>query len=85
MKTSFERLIRFRDPAGRVLYGEGPVSDAYIGKRTRLHSGNLPWDLQSTDETAEIAEVQEIPLTMKEKNRADDSISRCSVLCRRLR
>lgn len=59
MKTSFERLIRFRDTAGRVLYGEGPVGDIYIGKRTRLYSGSLPWDLQPTDETAEIAEVRE--------------------------
>ncbi|KAL2785560.1 fumarylacetoacetate hydrolase family protein [Aspergillus keveii] len=57
MKTLFERLIRFRDPSGRILYGDGPVGDDYIGKRTRLYSGTLPWDLQATDETGEIAEV----------------------------
>jgi hypothetical protein len=67
MKTSFERLIRFRDPAGRVLYGEGPVGDTYIGKRTRLYSGSLPWDLQPTDETAEIAEVRESLSPLKEQ------------------
>lgn len=57
MMTPFTRLIRFKDTAGRILYGEGPANNPCTGQRVIVYSGKVPWELQRTDETAEVAEV----------------------------
>lgn len=55
--TTFDRLIRFRDSAGRVLYGEAPVEEQLVGLQVRVYAGQVPWKLEATEQMAEIVEV----------------------------
>lgn len=61
MMASFTRLVRFKDPLGRILYGEAPEIDNFIGQTVSTYDGSNPWDpnLKLTGQTAEIAEVRE--------------------------
>lgn len=60
MLASFTRLVRFKDPLGRILYGEAPENDNFIGQTVSTYDGSNPWDpnLKLTGKTAEIAEVR---------------------------
>ncbi|KAI9740330.1 MAG: hypothetical protein M1834_004909 [Cirrosporium novae-zelandiae] len=57
MKTSFNRLIRFKDPQGKVLYGEAPVDSDLVGKTVSVYTGDYPWDLSPSDAKAKVAEM----------------------------
>ncbi|KAL4935965.1 hypothetical protein BDV06DRAFT_233817 [Aspergillus oleicola] len=57
MKTQFRRLIRFKDHSGRTTFGEAPPGDNWQGKPAIVYRGTIPWHLETTDETAEIAEI----------------------------
>ncbi|ROR32798.1 fumarylacetoacetate hydrolase family protein [Inmirania thermothiophila] len=46
------RIIRFRDPQGRIRYGE-PAGEG----RARVLAGEAPWALEPTGEEAEVARV----------------------------
>lgn len=60
MMASFTRLVRFKDPLGRTLYGEAPDNDNFIGQTVPIYDGSNPWDpsLKLTGQTAEIVEVR---------------------------
>lgn len=58
--AAFRRLIRFKDAAGKVVYGEGgdgKKADGLIGKTVSVFRGDVPWALQPTNATAEVKEV----------------------------
>ncbi|KAH7137425.1 hypothetical protein B0J13DRAFT_639877 [Dactylonectria estremocensis] len=58
MKTLFGRLVRFRDVNNDILYGEAPAGvNNLVGHNVAVYAGDVPWDLQKTDQRAEIAEV----------------------------
>ncbi|KAM5366789.1 hypothetical protein ACJZ2D_010329 [Fusarium nematophilum] len=57
MKSTFKRLIRFKDSAGEVLYGEAPAGDTLVGQQVEIYAGEAPWDLKHIDRVAKIAEV----------------------------
>lgn len=61
MMASFTRIVRFKDPLGRILYGEAPENDSFIGQKVSTYDGSNPWDpnLILTGQTAEIAAVRE--------------------------
>ena len=60
--TVFRYLIRFKDAAGTVLFGEagGPsAADALLGKTVPIYQGTSPWDpnLKATGENAVVKEL----------------------------
>ncbi|RSL76752.1 hypothetical protein CEP51_009687 [Fusarium floridanum] len=57
MKNNFERLVRFQDPSGRVLYGESPSLGDLVGQEVPVYAGDDPWDLKATATTAKISKV----------------------------
>jgi 2-keto-4-pentenoate hydratase/2-oxohepta-3-ene-1,7-dioic acid hydratase in catechol pathway len=57
MASIFNRLVRFRDTDGKIRYGETKDLSNLQGKRVSIYGGDVPWDLWTTDEEAEIAEV----------------------------
>ncbi|KAI8648299.1 FAA-hydrolase domain-containing protein [Fusarium sp. Ph1] len=57
MKNNFERLVRFQDPSGRVLYGEAPSSGDPVGQEVPVYAGDDAWDLMATATTAKISKV----------------------------
>lgn len=58
MKPLFDRLVRFKDTEGNVLYGEAPADvDSLVGRKVAVYAGNTPWNLQKTNRSAEIVEV----------------------------
>ncbi|KAF5230910.1 hypothetical protein FANTH_13641 [Fusarium anthophilum] len=59
MKVAFKRLLRFKSPDGRILYGEAPAGDIYprASLVVPVYEGINPWDLKVTEATAEVAEV----------------------------
>ncbi|KAF4943072.1 hypothetical protein FGADI_13598 [Fusarium gaditjirri] len=57
MKTNFQRLVRFRDPQGRTLYGEAPPSGELVGQEVAVYNGGNPWALEATEGTAVITKV----------------------------
>jgi hypothetical protein len=62
MKVAFKRLLRFKSPDGRILYGEAPAGDIYprASLVVPVYEGINPWDLKVTEATAEVAEVSKI-------------------------
>lgn len=67
MASSFSCLVRFKDSNGKIQYGDVPSGpDDLVGKTANVLSGQEPWDLKPTQETAQIAEVlsplESIPL-----------------------
>lgn len=57
MQRPFARLVRFKDPHGKVLFGEAPAGDGIVGSKVAVFEGTVPWDLQPTAQVGEIAEV----------------------------
>lgn len=57
MMPKFQRLIRFKDTQGRVLFGESPSSRELVGQEVSVYAGSDPWHLEATDEIAKIAQV----------------------------
>lgn len=60
METVFERLIRFQDPTGEILFGEAPSSvdgDDFVGQKALVYAGEQPWLLKPTGEQREISKV----------------------------
>ena len=60
--TVFRYLIRFKDAAGTVLFGEagGPsAADALLGKTVPIYQGTSPWDpnLKATGAKAVVKEL----------------------------
>jgi 2-keto-4-pentenoate hydratase/2-oxohepta-3-ene-1,7-dioic acid hydratase in catechol pathway len=60
--TVFKYLIRFKDAAGTIFFGEagGPsTGEALIGKTVPVYRGTSPWDpdLKATGESAEVKEL----------------------------
>jgi 2-keto-4-pentenoate hydratase/2-oxohepta-3-ene-1,7-dioic acid hydratase in catechol pathway len=67
MVASFSCLVRFKDSNGKIRYGDVPSGpDDLVGKTANVLSGEEPWDLKPTQETAQIGEVlsplESIPL-----------------------
>ncbi|ETS87777.1 hypothetical protein PFICI_01605 [Pestalotiopsis fici W106-1] len=57
MANKFQRLIRFEDTEGRVLYGEAPSSEELAGQEVPVYSGHDPWNLEATETVAKVAKV----------------------------
>lgn len=57
MAPIFQRLVRFRDPQGKIHYGEAPNKEELVGTQVPIYTGDAPWNLGSTTQTAEITEV----------------------------
>jgi hypothetical protein len=61
--SNFKRLIRFRNPAGNIHYGEvdtiGSTLEKLLGETVPVFRGQSPWDddFSQTSEREEIAEV----------------------------
>ncbi|KAH0843314.1 hypothetical protein FOPE_08375 [Fonsecaea pedrosoi] len=60
--TRFDRLVRFRDPQGRIQQGEAsniPWDSELVGKVVPLYTGIDPWDenFHLTEKTAMISQV----------------------------
>ena len=58
MKSTFQRLVRFRSEDGRTLYGEAPFTGDLVGSTVPVYAGDNPWDLQRTDQTAKVKKVR---------------------------
>jgi hypothetical protein len=64
---NFSRLVRFKDPAGTIYYGEfgnqAASVDGLIGGSVPVYKGGAPWDdeFELTEKRAEIAEVRSRP------------------------
>lgn len=56
MKTVFKRLGRFRTADGEVLYGEFEEGQG-LDSTVPVYKGEMPWDLEPTDRTAVVTEV----------------------------
>ncbi|KAF9888887.1 hypothetical protein FE257_008257 [Aspergillus nanangensis] len=57
MSPSFQRLVRFRDTQGKVHYGEAPENKELVGTQVTIYTGDDPWDLRPSTQTAKIVEV----------------------------
>lgn len=58
MVAAFSCLVRFKDSNGTVRYGDVPSGpDNLVGSTANVLSGEEPWDLKPTQETAQITEV----------------------------
>ncbi len=60
----FSRLVRFRNPAGQIFYGEVPgdeltTKESLQGSQVAVYKGETPFDndFSLTDQKEEIAEV----------------------------
>ncbi|KAM5358166.1 hypothetical protein ACJZ2D_015529 [Fusarium nematophilum] len=57
MKVPFQRLVRFRDPEGNILYGEAPPGTSLSGQRVPVYVGDHPWNLKESGGHQVITEV----------------------------
>lgn len=56
MKTLFHRLVRIETPDGTVRYAECGEKVG-VGDTVQVYNGSEPWDLQTSEEEAEVAKV----------------------------
>ncbi|EXJ75076.1 uncharacterized protein A1O5_01772 [Cladophialophora psammophila CBS 110553] len=57
MKVPFQRLVRFEDPDGNILFGEAPAGDNLVGQQVAIYEGDKPWSLRESPSHAKVAKV----------------------------
>jgi hypothetical protein len=55
--SKFSCLIRFRDPAGQVHYGDVKSPSNLVGQSARILHGPDIWNLEATTKEAQIAQI----------------------------
>lgn len=65
--SPFERLVRFKNPAGVTFYGEvelkeTPTKETLVGASVTVYEGGDPWDdsFKLTEKREQIAEVSHV-------------------------